>query len=294
MTVAATAAAAHVRLTGCTGARRCRWVAGRNKRFEGVSLAEAQRLLGAKLGPRKPAVAVDLPAGISIPAAFDARTQWPGAIHPVRDQQRCGSCWAFGATEALSDRFAIASAGKINVVLSPQQLVSCDNKDGNMGCMGGYPIRAWQYMQSTGVTTDDCYPYSSGGGATGTCMLKDANCPSGHGTVSMYRTNSSYTLPNNVTAIQSEIMRNGPVEIAFMVYQDFFTYKSGVYQHVTGGLAGGHAVKMFGWGTLNGTDYWLCANSWGEAWGASGYFMIRRGTDECGVESGIVAGTPSL
>jgi len=60
-----------------------------------------------------------LPEGIVINASFDSRTQWPGYIHPIRNQGSCGSCWAFGATEALSDRFAIKSAGKTNVVLSP-------------------------------------------------------------------------------------------------------------------------------------------------------------------------------
>jgi len=53
------------------------------------------------------------------PTNFDSRQQWPNWIHPIRDQQSCGSCWAFGAAEAFSDRFFIASQGAINVVLSP-------------------------------------------------------------------------------------------------------------------------------------------------------------------------------
>ena len=61
----------------------------------------------------------------------------------------CAIC-CLSFSEALSDRFAIESDNKINVVLSPQQLVSCDTKDGNMGCGGGYPLKAWQYMMSSG------------------------------------------------------------------------------------------------------------------------------------------------
>merc|ERR1712118_509053 len=82
-----------------------------------------------------------------IPAEFDARTQWPGLIHPIRNQQRCGSCWAFSATEVLSDRVAIAT-GKASPVLSPEDMVSCDTKD--MGCSGGQLASAWDYLQSTG------------------------------------------------------------------------------------------------------------------------------------------------
>jgi cathepsin B len=53
----------------------------------------------------------------AINGAFDARTQWPTCVHAIRDQASCGSCWAFGASEALSDRFCIA--GGANTVLSP-------------------------------------------------------------------------------------------------------------------------------------------------------------------------------
>ncbi len=52
-------------------------------------------------------------------------------------------------------------------------------------------------------------------------------------------------------------MKNGPVQTAFTVYEDFPTYKSGVYKHVSGSALGGHAVKMVGWGVEDGTPYWL-------------------------------------
>jgi len=104
----------------------------------------------------------------------------------------------------------------------------------------------------------------------------------------------AYNVDSSVSAIQTEIMTHGPVEAAFSVYADFLAYKSGVYQHVSGSMLGGHAVKILGWGTEDGTPYWLVANSWNEDWGAMGYFKIRRGTDECGIEDEITAGTPTL
>ncbi|KAH3896885.1 hypothetical protein DPMN_021069 [Dreissena polymorpha] len=85
-------------------------------------------------------------------------------------------------------------------------------------------------------------------------------------------------------------MTNGPVEAAFTVYADFPTYKSGVYQHKSGQMLGGHAIKILGWGTEDSTPYWLVANSWNEDWGDQGFFKILRGSDECGIESNIVAG----
>jgi cathepsin B len=69
------------------------------------------------------------------------------------------------------------------------------------------------------------------------------------------------------------------------VYEDFFAYKSGVYHHVSGGQAGGHAVKIIGWGNESGANFWLAANSWGTGFGMSGFFKIREG--DCGFASQV-------
>jgi cathepsin B len=269
------------------------WEASLNNKFASWTVGDVKRILGTKLDnplmAEIPRVTVEAEA---IPAAFDARTQWPGAVHPIRNQDQCGSCWAFAATEALSDRFAIQSNLSVNVVLSPQDLVSCDTANGNEGCNGGYPIYAWQYMQKTGIVADACYPYTSGGGVTGTCSakLKNKECVASGQTFQLYNAASAYALGTTVAALQTEIMTNGPIEVAFEVYQDFMSYTSGVYVHKTGSLLGGHAVKIIGWGVLSGVDYWTVANSWGTTWGMDGFFLIKRGVDECGIEDNGVAG----
>jgi cathepsin B len=65
-------------------------------------------------------------------------------------------------------------------------------------------------------------------------------------------------------SMMTEISTNGPIEAAFTVYEDFVTYKSGVYKHTTGRELGGHAIRILGYGTENGENYWLVANSWNE------------------------------
>jgi len=87
-------------------------------------------------------------------------------------------------------------------------------------------------------------------------------------------------------------MTFGPVEADFTVYQDFLSYRSGVYKHVWGPQLGGHAIKVLGWGVDANVPYWIVANSWNEDWGDQGYFKILRGRNECGIESDINAGTP--
>ena len=95
-----------------------------------------------------------------------------------------------------------------------------------------------------------------------------------------------------VDEIKTELMTNGPMEVSFDVYEDFMTYKSGIYQQVTGKYLGGHAVKLVGWGVENGVEYWKIANSWNEDWGENGYFRIKMG--ECRIESDVVCGLPQL
>ena len=97
-----------------------------------------------------------------------------------------------------------------------------------------------------------------------------------------------------------ELVRNGPMAVAFEVYSDFFHYKGGVYQHT--GLQDkfnpfeltNHAVLLVGYGVdaETGLKYWSVRNSWGDTWGENGYFRIRRGVDECAIESVAVESFP--
>jgi len=88
-------------------------------------------------------------------------------------------------------------------------------------------------------------------------------------------------------------MTNGPVETGFLVYQDFMSYKGGVYKKTSSTLLGGHAVKIVGWGTEKGDDYWIVANSWGPKWGEAGHFRIKIGNC-CNFEAQMITGVPKL
>jgi len=92
---------------------------------------------------------------------------------------------------------------------------------------------------------------------------------------------SSYGI-RGVDKIKEEISTNGTVTAAFTVYEDFLTYKSGVYSHQTGSALGGHAIKLIGYGTEGGQDYWLAVNSWNNTWGDKGTFKIKQG--DCGID----------
>jgi cathepsin B len=260
-----------------------------------------------------------------LPASFDAREQWGACIHPVRNQLDCGSCWAFAASEVLSDRFCIASNRTVDVVLSPQDLLSCEKL--NLKCeVGSLPNWAWSFLESHGICSEECAPYVSGDGHVPSCPK---SCESGQALTRFKAQNTRHV--QGEAAIMQEILANGPVDVTFNVYSDFQPYCSEgenpcpVYQKKAGGWEGLHSVKMIGWGQLNATAYWLVQNSWGNDWGEAGdgpsarcilfasvevnlsllqpshvtchplgFFRILRGSNECGIESLVYAGDADL
>jgi len=252
----------------------------------------------------------------NIPEDFDPREKWPECptIQEIRDQGGCGSCWAFGAVTAMSDRICIHSKGEKHVHVSSENLLSCCYSCG-FGCNGGFPGAAWSYWKRNGLVSggtygskQGCQPYQiepcehhvngtrlpcSEGASTPKCHRM---CENKDYNVDYKRDKSfgasSYSIKRNVEQIQLELMNNGPTEAAFTVFEDFPNYKSGVYQHVSGAPLGGHAVRLLGWGVEEGTPYWLVANSWNYDWGDKGTFKILRGSDHCGIESSVVAGLP--
>ncbi|KAG6520301.1 cathepsin B-like protease 3 [Zingiber officinale] len=279
------------------------WKASINPRLENYTVEQFKHILGVKPMPSNEVMVLPTktyPKSLNLPKEFDARKAWPqcSTIGKILDQGHCGSCWAFGAVESLSDRFCIHFG--INISLSVNDLLSCCGFLCGYGCDGGYTLRAWKYFVRHGVVTDKCDPYFDDIGCAHPgceplyptpkcqrkCKVDDL----------IWRENKrfgvdAYRVNSNPEDIMAEIYTNGPVEVDFTVYEDFAHYQSGVYKHLTGYSMGGHAVKLIGWGTSEeGEDYWLIANSWNTEWGEDGYFKITRGRNECGIEANVVAG----
>jgi len=304
------------------------WRAERPIKFNNATVADVKKMLGTVL-PHEDGYYAPAPKTVftvsdaAVPESFDVRTNWPNCAAitgRVRDQSDCGSCWAFGATEAFNDRHCIAT-GDALTVLSPEDTVSCCSGAScafSKGCNGGQPSGAWKWFTNSGVSTGGdwadngkgttCKPYSMQSCAHHTTPPPGmVDCT----TIEPYTTpkctsscsESAYSTPYKTDKLkakssysvkaadmQKELMEKGTLSVAFTVYEDFEAYSSGVYHHVTGKSLGGHAIKMIGWGVDNGTPYWTCVNSWNDSWGEKGLFRIKRGGNECGIEGSVVAG----
>ena len=248
-----------------------------------------------------------------LPESFDLREAYPQCetLREIRDQSKCGSCWAFGGAETMSDRLCIHSNGKLQTRVSAAHLTSCCTSCGN-GCFGGYPSATFSYWKSHGIPSGGlygdkttCQPYFFAPCDDHMHKCEDyqdtpaceSTCQDGYPIpLEQDKTYgaSSYSVRGEQN-IMKEIYENGSVEGTFSVYEDFGDYSSGVYQHVTGSYLGGHAIKIIGWGvTDEGVKYWLIANSWNERWGENGYFRMLRGENECGIEGSAATGMPKL
>lgn len=285
-----------------------------------------QYLMGTNLGPHPDGYTLPvkdnshfLLSEEDLPKNFDPVQKWPECEHSltmIRDQGSCGSCWAFGAAEAMSDRVCIASNGNFHGDISSEDILSCCGFICGNGCNGGWPLMAWRYFKKHGVVTGGLYGDKASGclpyqiepcehhttGPRPPCTGEEGHTPKcPYKCIPDYAAKtwkedkhyavSAYKLANNELAIMKELYENGPAEAAITVYEDFMAYKGGVYHHTTGKALGGHAIRLVGWGeTEEGEKYWVLANSWNTDWGENGYFRMRRGVNECGVEEEVVAG----
>ena len=205
------------------------------------------------------------------PDAVDWPVDNSACVDVVRDQGSCGSCWAFSAVGAFTDRRCIAGRDTSRVQYSEQYVVSCDTID--MGCDGGWQDKAWKFLTNTGTVTSACVAdTSSATGITGSCM---STCDDGS-SLSKVKSVSYSDVATSESSIMNAIAE-GPIQTQFTVYYDFEVYESGIYEHSWGPYMGGHAVEFVGYGEESGTKFWKVKNSWNRSFGENGYFRIIRG-----------------
>lgn len=95
------------------------------------------------------------------PAKCVAPVDWRelGAVGLVKDQGKCGSCWAFSTVGPIEEMYAIKYGRQL--VLSEQQVVDCSWPYGNDGCNGGLFAQGYQYAQDYGLQESSDYPYNA-------------------------------------------------------------------------------------------------------------------------------------
>ena len=164
-----------------------------------------------------------------------------------------------------------------NIDLSEQFVFSCSGGS----CNGWATDGALEFIRSTGIPPESCFPYQA-----------DDQIPCSN--VCTNWQDESVTIPGwGYITIADPIIENiknavyqHPLSAEMIVYNDFWSYSEGVYQHVWGNIGGYHYILIVGW---NDEDQsWICKNSFGEAWGEEGYFRIKWGDSDIGIFSTFI------
>ncbi len=217
----------------------------------------------------------------TLPTAFnlhdvDGRSYVAG----VRDQGACGSCVAFGSVGVLEGtaRWMRRTPG-LPVDLSEAHLYY--GWGGTVGT-GWLPLPALTFCTDRGITVEAKWPYSPGN-SNGAELSEDWEA---------HRAKSTglVDLTGNVADMKRHLNDYGPIAGCFLVHDDFFAYRGGVYRPVSETYSGGHCVAIVGYD--DSRQAWICKNSWGLDWGDSGFFWIGYG--ECGMETWQVIGVRSV
>jgi len=143
-------------------------------------------------------------------------------------------------------------------------------------------LSAFGYLSIFGVPTEACQPYHSG--ESGEAWGCSSKCEDSNTEYKAYKCKYPWVSITK-SGIKEEVMKSGPAETTFTVYEDFISYKEGIYHHTAGSALGGHAVKIVGWGEEEGVKYWIIANSWSTSWGEDGYFRIQEGDSGIGASA---------
>jgi len=212
------------------------------------------------------------------PESFDWRDQ--GGVNPVKNQEQCGSCWAF-CTVANIEGVYYNQHGELPN-LSEQELVSCDTNDN--GCNGGLPAYAAEFLieNEVGLESEGDYPYEA---EKEKCVAKEA-------LEQVFVTDYRQVMEEGDMA--AALVQFGPLSIGLNA-DPLGYYWGGIInpEDPEDCSASGidHGVAIVGYGEDDGTPYWTVRNSWSADWGEAGYFRIVRGKGACGLDQMVTTVT---
>jgi len=190
-------------------------------------------------------------------ADIDWRTK--GALTAVKNQGRCGSCWAFSTTGGVEGSEFVDGGSLVS--LSEQALVDCSGSYGNQGCNGGLMDNAFRYIKAHGIPTESSYPYTGRNGA----------CKSFTPATKI----SSFTDTRDLEGS----LRKQPVSVAVDA-RKWSQYGGGIFE-CSGRVQLDHGVLLVG----SYDSYWVIKNSWGPGWGMQGFIQLSKATgSNCGVD----------
>ncbi|MEW6509226.1 MAG: C1 family peptidase [Bacteroidota bacterium] len=189
---------------------------------------------------------------------------WRIWMSSIEDQGNCGNCWAHASTGVAEGLLHYLYGDNIDIDLNEMEITN------HASCAYGCDGCTYENI--------DC----------GLSYIKNYEVESENHNQFPNRTKAFYSVATysrqaeSINAIQTAL-ETSPVFATMSIFQDFVDYTGGIYEYTSGIYLGEHAIVIVDYGNDNGTDYWVCTNSWGYNWGDNVYFLIKFG--ECGIDS---------
>ena len=122
----------------------------------------------------------------NLPLEFDGKVVWKDYLSEIRNQGKCGSCWAWASVSSLADRISLRTNNFLHPYLSPLRPLLCDLEGkewdikhpelvsydlsmskiiskniGKVGCHGNTLIDVWRFLYTVGTNVDKCLSYKA-------------------------------------------------------------------------------------------------------------------------------------
>jgi cathepsin C len=278
------------------------WNAGLHSSFTNLTIKQLNKFAGIPRSSRfrfkskEPKVIEDL-------SMFPKNFDWKNKLKPAGSQGNCGSCYVYSTMRMMEARLKIKHNHNVN--LSIQHALDCSYY--NQGCNGGYPILVMKYASEFELIPESCKAYQESDDKClkNTCDMN--NLPYIYKASNYHYVGGSYGKCSEKLMME-EVYSNGPIVVSFEPDYNFMMYKNGIYHSINEQTwinnalprpeweKVDHSVLLVGWGEEENTGekYWIIQNTWGPAWGEEGFFRMKRGTDEFGIESICETATPLI
>jgi len=224
--------------------------------------------------------------------------------------QYCGSCWAHASVSSLADRIKIQRMKQKkpgpDIQLSVQFLLNCGTEIAG-SCEGGDDGGAYEFIHgSEGIPFLTCQPYlacssdspegfcpqirdytqCSAINLCATCDISDEDNHTFCNPLGYYpnATVSEFGPVTTYQKMKAEIFARGPISCSLNSVP-IENYVGGIVDRPNDSHETDHVVSIVGWGTSDGHgQYWIVRNSWGEYWGERGFFRVKMGENQLGLE----------
>lgn len=197
-------------------------------------------------------------------------------VSPVKNQNKCGGCWAFSTTETVESMYAISH----NVTpprLSVQEVIDCSV--GNDGCSGGNTCTALAWLNNSHslLVYEEEYPLTD---TSDFCKLLTSS--SRGVTVTNYTCNRFVENEEEMLYLLAHV---GPLIVAVDA-TTWNHYLGGIIQYHCG-IRLNHAVQIVGYDLTGDVPFYIVRNSWGTDFGNNGYLYIKYGENVCGIATEV-------